>query len=105
MARTEASSVFRHTVAPRTHSQLALQTVPHAACTIRPADASFPGEPLTVYADHEGVVRFEVRPSARSEQVHKFVMDCEAAGSATQYALELRLDFEPTREMPAPEGL
>lgn len=103
MGTIEASRVFRHTVAPRTHSHLALQTVPHAACTIRPADTSFPGEPFRVYADHDGVVRFDVRPSGRSDRVAKFLMDCEAPDTTTHHALELRLDFEPTHEMPAPE--
>jgi hypothetical protein len=93
----------RYTVPPRTFTRLAVQTDPHALCTVHQEGCDIE-RPLKAFADPEGIVRFDLRPSGESPVVHRFILDAEVDGNVTQYPLELRFSFEPTDAMPVPKG-
>lgn len=93
---------FKYTVIPHVFSRLALTTLPYAVCTIRPEGSTDPDHALKAYADAAGIVRIQVRPSAESDELLKFVVDCEVEGQVTTYPLELRGGHEPIHDMPTP---
>ena len=92
---------FRYTVPPRAFSPVTVRTAPNARCTIRPEGAS-EAEALVVYADPDGLVRFHARPSVESKEVARLTIESHSAGTVTRHGLELRADFEPHPDMPAP---
>ena len=102
MTPARRSETSRFTVTPRALTRLTLETVPHALCTLRLEGSPNPELPLRVYADADGIVLLHVCPDGHGNGVARFIIDCEAGGSTTRQAIELRASFEPTADMPAP---
>jgi Peptidase A4 family len=95
----------RYTIKPGRFSQITLKTLPDAVCTLRSGNETDPARCMKLYADDEGLIQFDVRPSDQHRQTVKFVVECEAKGQLTKYPLELRPHSEATEEMPLPEQL
>jgi hypothetical protein len=98
----EIAEPVRLTVAPSVPSPIAMKVLPKATCVLHAEGARDAEHSLKLFADDEGTVRFNVHPSAESDQPARFQVDCEAAGQASRFPLELRPNLSPTAEMPAP---
>jgi hypothetical protein len=98
----EIASPLRYTFTPGIHSTQSIQTMPGAACTLRPDGELDPKRSLKAYAGPDGVARFHVRPSWECEEIAKLVIESVKDGKATHYPLHLRSSRSPTEEMPAP---
>src|SRR5437016_3927499 len=92
----------RVTVAPGVSSPIAMKTLPEATCLLHTEGAGDTERPLKLFADDEGLVRFDVNPEEESDQIVRFQIDCFADGKTTRFPLELRPRFSPTPDMPAP---
>jgi hypothetical protein len=78
-----------------------LQTRPDAVCDLHPqGDAS---NPMKVYANTDGYVKFHVNTQPGSRQDLRLQLDCAAAGSLTTHPVHLRIGSSPTADMPAPQ--
>ena len=92
----------RLTVAPNRPSPIAMSTMPDATCRLHPEGDTT--RSLTLFADGQGVIRFEVHPSGESEESGRFVVDCEANGTVQTHPIELRPNLIPTADRPAPSS-
>ena len=101
-AKVETLEPIRYSVAPGYASELHVQTLPRAVCTVRKADAPQEGDGLRVLADDDGIVRLHVRPSNEHTDVAELVIDAEADGRAVRVPLALRPSARATRDMPRP---
>jgi len=101
-ATSNSSEPVRLTVAPNTPSRIAMKTLPKATCTLHAEGDSDAAHSFKVFADDEGMIRFQVSPSAESEQTARFAVDCAADGQSGTFALELRANAVPSYDMPAP---
>ena len=81
----------RFTVAPNTSSHIAMKTLPKATCLLHATSDSAAEHSIKAFADDDGMIHFHVTPSAESEQVAHFAVDCTAAHQFVTYDLELRL--------------
>jgi len=93
---------IRFTVAPNTSSHIAMMTLPKATCVVHAANDSGAEHSIKAFADDDGMIHFHVTPSAESEQVAHFAVDCTAAHQFVTFDLELRPNSVPTDDMPAP---
>ena len=100
-ARAETLEPVRYSVAPGYASELHVQTLPGAVCTVRKADAP-EGDGLRVLADDDGVVRLHVRPSNEHTDVAELVIDAEVDGRVVRVPLALRPSARATRDLPRP---
>ena len=98
----ETASPRRYTVAPHVHTSIAIKALPHAVCSVHAEGDYDPKHSLKVYADGEGVVRFHVQPSAVAQEIARLEVDCTMDGNLVRYPLHLRVDVDPSAEMPAP---
>jgi Peptidase A4 family len=98
------SEPVRLTVAPNASSRITMQTLPKATCLLHPEGDKAAEHSFKVFADDEGKVRFQVSPSAASDQTAQFAVDCTAASKSATFALELRPNSVPTPDMPAPQA-
>ena len=98
----EAMKPVQYTVAPGRYTQITMRTYPHAVCKLRREDEAEPRHFAYIYADEEGLIRMQVRPSNEHEQVAHMVIECEADGKVTHFPLHLRPHSSPTQQMPAP---
>src|SRR2546423_4321490 len=98
----EMAAPRRYTVAPQVHTPILVRTAPHAVCSVHAEGDSDPRHSLKAYADGEGVVRFHVKPSSGTHDVARLEVDCAANGNLVRYPLHLRVNFEPSGEMPSP---
>jgi hypothetical protein len=96
------SEPVRLTVAPNTSSRIAMKTLPKATCVLHAEGDSDAAHSFKVFADDEGMIRFQVSPSAESEQTARFAVDCKADAQSGTFALELRANAVPSYDMPAP---
>ena len=92
----------RFTVAPNTSSRIAMKTLPKATCVVHATSDSAAEHSFKALADDDGMIHFHVAPSAESEQVAHFAVDCTAAHQSVTFDLELRPNSVPTDDMPAP---
>ncbi len=110
MTRREADAIpdltgdsgrdLRYTIPPTLSSQLAIRVEPGARCSLGPEGAD--AHRVKVVADPLGIARFHLTPSAPASEIMKLVLDIEDASRAHRHAVALRIDPEPSREMPAP---
>jgi hypothetical protein len=98
------SEPVRLTVAPNASSRITMQTLPQATCLLHAEGDKSAEHSFKVFADDEGKVRFQVSPSAASDQTAQFAVDCTAAGKSATFALDLRPNAVPTTDMPAPQA-
>jgi hypothetical protein len=98
-----ASEPVRLTVAPNVSLPIAMKTLPKAVCILHAEGDSDVAHSFKVFANDEGMIRFQVRPSAESEQIARLAVDCAAGAKSRTFELELRSNAVPTLEMPAPQ--
>jgi len=98
------SEPVRLTVAPKSSSRIAMKTLPKATCVLHAEGDTAAEHSFKTFADDEGNIRFQVRPSAESDQTAHFAVDCTADGKSSTFALELRPNSVPTFDMPAPQA-
>ena len=98
----ETSEPLRLTVAPNTSSRVTMKALPQSVCVLHAEGDSDATHTFKTFADDEGMIRFNVNPSAESERTARFAVDCTAAGKKSTFALELRPNAVPTYDMPAP---
>lgn len=98
------SEPVRLTVAPNASSRITMQTLPQATCLLHAEGDKAAEHSFKVFSDDEGKVRFQVSPSAASDQTASFAVDCTAAGKSATFALDLRPNSVPTADMPAPQA-
>jgi hypothetical protein len=84
----------RYTVPPGVASLIALHTLPNAARTLHRAGEAAQAQGLTHYADPDGTLRFQIRPSAARasavfEGVAKVVFECTTDETLARHPLEL----------------
>jgi hypothetical protein len=103
-AASNSSEPVRLTVAPNSSSRITMKTLPKAICVLHAEGDSAAEHSFKTFADDEGNIRFQVRPSAESDQSAHFAVDCTADGKASTFALELRPNTVPSFDMPAPQG-
>ncbi len=103
-AASNSSEPVRFTVAPNASSRIIMTTLPQATCVLHPEGDKAAGHSFKTFADDEGKIRFQVSPSAESDQTAQFAVDCTAAGKTSTFALELRANSVPTADMPAPQA-
>ncbi len=101
-AELSKSEPLRLTVAPHEHSRIAMKTMPKAVCMLHAEGDRDPARSFKVFADDEGMIRIHVNPSAESEEVSAFDVDCTADGKTRTFALQLRPHTSPRADMPAP---
>jgi Peptidase A4 family len=101
---TATSEPLRFTVAPNAPSQIEMKTLPKATCVLHAEGDTAAEHSFKTFADDEGSIRFQVRPSAESEQAVRFAVDCTSAGKSSTFALDLRPSSVPTADMPAPQA-
>jgi hypothetical protein len=89
----EIAEPVRLTVAPSVPPPIAMKVLPNATCALRAEGASDADHSSKLFADDEGTVRFQVHPSAESDQAARFQVDCEAAGQVSRFPLEPELVF------------
>src|SRR5213593_2397670 len=77
----------RLTVAPGVSSPIAMKTLPEATCLLHTEGAGDTERPLKLFADDEGLVRFDVNPAEESDQIVRFQIDCVADGKTATFAL------------------
>lgn len=94
---------LRLTVTPKVSSPIVMKTLPQATCVLHAEGASDDEHRLKLFADDQGMVRFNVRPSAKSDNGARFDVDCAANGKITTFQLHLLSSFSPTADMPAPK--
>ena len=93
----------RLSVVPKVMAPISMKVLPKGSCTLHADGASDATASLKLFADDDGTVRFQVRPSTESEQSAHFQIDCQAAGGPmSTFPLELRPSAAPTVDMPAP---
>ena len=98
------SEPVRLTVAPKSSSRITMKTLPKATCVLHAEGDTAAEHSFKTFADDEGNIRFQVRPSAESDQTAHFAVDCTADGKSSTFALELRPNSVPTFDMPAPQA-
>ncbi len=98
----QTAKPIRLTVAPGVSSPVAMKTLPEAACLLHTEGAADTERPLKLFADDEGIVRFDVNPAEEFDQIVRFQIDCVSDGKTIRFPLELRPRFSPTPDMPAP---
>jgi len=103
-AVSNSSEPVRLTVAPNASSPITMKTLPKATCVLHPEGDKAAGHSFKTFADDEGTIRFQVNPSAESDQTARFAVDCKAAGQSSTFALQLRPSSAPTSDMPAPQA-
>ncbi|MBV9268478.1 MAG: hypothetical protein JO061_20085 [Acidobacteriaceae bacterium] len=110
-AQTSSSSVSdsvgvsyasRLTVTPKAPSRIAMKVLPNGSCVLHAEGSNDSEHSLKLFADSEGQVQFHVQPLSQSADVARFQVDCQADGQSAQFPLELRADWAPTPDMPAP---
>jgi hypothetical protein len=85
-------------------STVSFRTLPHAACTLRPASEA-PGarEHLRIYADDDGIARLSVHDTAGALQSGELALDCaDEAGQSFTHALTLNVAEGVRGHAPAP---
>jgi Peptidase A4 family len=92
---------IRHTVMPGSATAIHIQTMANAVCALHPEDANAGEQSLKVFADDEGVVRFQVRPASASDKTARFVAECEVNGKVMAHHIELRAASDPSPGFPA----
>jgi hypothetical protein len=95
---------LRLTVAPHTSSRIAMKTLPKATCTLHADGDSASSRSLKLFADDEGMIRFNVNPSQESDEAAAFAVDCTSGSESRTFALQLRPHSVPTEDMPAPSA-
>jgi hypothetical protein len=98
------SEPVRLTVAPKSSSRITMKTLPKATCVLHAEGDTAAEHSFKTFADDEGKIRFQVRPSAESDQTAHFAVDCAADGKSSTFALEMRPNSVPTFDMPAPQA-
>ena len=101
-APNEFAAPRRYTIAPNIHTPVMIRTAPHAVCSVHAEGNDDPKHSLRVYADSEGVVRFHIQPSSATQDIARLEIDCAANGNIVRYPLHLRVNPEPTTDMPSP---
>jgi hypothetical protein len=102
-AGSNQSEPVRLTVVPNASSRIVMKTLPQATCVLHAEGDSAAEHSFKTFADDEGNIRFQVRPSAESDQTAQFAVDCTAAGKSSTFALNLRPSSVATFDMPAPQ--
>jgi hypothetical protein len=97
----ETASAVRYTVIPRLGTQLAVKVEPRAECMLYPQGQYEPACGLRLYADQEGIVRFQIRPAGECDELSRVVLECNAHGKVTHHPIEFRVG-KPTDKMPLP---
>jgi Peptidase A4 family len=92
----------RLTAAPQVDSVITMNAIASSMCVLHAQGSSDAKQSLRLFADDNGAVRFHVRPSAESDEVARFQLDCEPNGKINRFPLELRASSSPTEDMPAP---
>ena len=90
------------TVAPHTSSRIAMKTLPKAVCALHVDGDSDISRSFKLFSDDDGMIRFNVNPSEKSDQVAAYAVDCTSDGRSRTFGLELRANSIPTLDMPAP---
>jgi hypothetical protein len=98
----EIPQAVRFSVAPKAMAAISMKVLPKGSCTLRSEGASDAAHSLKLFAEDDGTVRFQVRPSAESDESARFQIDCQAGGQMSTFPLELRPNASPTDDMPAP---
>jgi hypothetical protein len=91
------------TVTPNLSSPIVMKTLPQATCVLHAEGASDEEHQLKLFADDQGIVRFNVRPSAESDKPARFEVDCAASGKVAKFPLHLLASSSPTADMPLPK--
>jgi hypothetical protein len=100
----QTNQPLRLTVAPKSPSQILMTTLPNAACVLHAKGAADSKQSLKLFANEEGSLRFNVVPSAESENAADLEVDCKSAVQAAKFSLQLRPSFSPTADMPTPSA-
>lgn len=98
----ETRPPVRYTVVPDVLSKVVLSTFPGAICKLRLDDGSDGRQHLNLFADESGRVRFYAGPAKESKTVEKLLIDCNVGAKVIRFPVELRVDSNPTSDMPAP---
>jgi hypothetical protein len=101
-AESSPSEPLRLTVAPHKSSRIAMKTLPKALCVLHVDGDSDTSNSLKLFSDDEGMIRFNVNPREKSDEVAAFAVDCTSDGQSRTFGLELRPSSTPRLDMPAP---
>jgi len=81
-----------------------MQTLPNATCILHAEGVNDNKHQKKLFANDDGIVRFQVRPSVESDKTARFEVDCAADGKVSIFPLELRPSSAPTADMPIPSA-
>ena len=98
----QESEALRLTVAPNAASTITMKTLPKATCVLHLQGDTAPEHSFKTFADDDGNLHFQVKPSAEQDQVAEFSADCKSDTKSGSFALDLRSSAVPTADMPAP---
>lgn len=101
-ARMETFEPVRYSIPPGYASELQVQTLPKAVCTVRRGEDPEEVDGLRVLADDDGTVRLHVQPSNEHSEIAELVIDGEADGRRIRVPLQLRASARASRDMPRP---
>jgi Peptidase A4 family len=101
--KSKINAPLRHTIRPGISSPIYMRTVPRATCVLYRSDDNDPERRLKLFADDDGIICVHVRPSVEAEHIAKLVVECNADGRLTHYALELRSNHKDSTDMPFPD--
>jgi hypothetical protein len=101
-AKVETLEPVGYTLPPGYASEVHVQTLPKAVCTVRRGGDPDGAEGLRVLADDEGVVRLHMRPSNEHSEIAELRIDAEAGGRKVRVPLHIRASGRGSRDMPRP---
>ena len=101
----ESREPVRYSIPPGFSSELHVQTLPRAVCTLRREQDSDDTGGLRVLADDEGIVRLHAQPSIAHSEIARMVIDAEADGKRLRVPLHLRPTAKRNRDMPHPRPI
>jgi hypothetical protein len=93
---------IRHTVKPGQHTEIGIIVAPHVVCRLHKDGSTEKDPSMLLFSDAEGIVRVFVQPSEKMDEVIVMALEYEADGHLVKYIIELRVDEEPTDDMPFP---
>jgi peptidase A4-like protein len=101
-AKFETLEPVRYSLPPGYATEVHVQTLPKAVCTVRRGGDPDGAEGLRVLADDEGVVRLHMRPSNEHSEIAELRIDAEAGGRKVRVPLHIRASARGSRDMPRP---
>ena len=85
-----AGTAVQQTIAPAKLSEVYVNSLPNAVCTLRAHDDSSAVRNLTLYADDQGQVRFHAQADAETDNPATLDLQCETDSQVMDHNIQLR---------------